>query len=220
MVKDLLNSNKITEAVAKTIRHHTGKSQNTSLEGKDLLHEQVIQKLIYKAVEKDQWIAPFKLVGTEMKVSTELQFNKDKSVKLEGTLDRVHQMNEVTHIIDYKTGRADIMNQGFRNDISGYLNVHFEEPKYKSGFQSFFYGYLWSRKHQDPVKLGVYPLKKVNEGIKWLYYSRIIPSEAFEVFENRLMETLNELFDETVPFKQTDEVDRCRWCAYKDICQR
>ena len=138
MVKDLLNSNKISEAVAKTIRYHTGKSQNTSLEGKDLLHEQVIQKLIYKAVEKDQLTTPFKLVGTEMKVSADLQFAKGKAVKLEGTLDRVHQINEVIHILDYKTGRADILSQGFRNDISGYLNVHFEEPKYKSGFQSFF----------------------------------------------------------------------------------
>jgi len=63
-------------------------------------------------------------------------------------------------------------------------------------------------------------LKKVNEGIQWLNHGQVIPIAGFSEFEKQLTQVLQELFDETVPFTQTDDTDRCRYCAYKEICQR
>ena len=164
------------------------------------------------------------MIGTEMKISSDLEFSPGKAVRLEGTLDRIHAANKIVHIVDYKTGRADlkrIYRPAFPADGEAYVQTHFDEPRYKSGFQGLFYGYLWGKnKGISPVKLGVYPLKKVNEGTQWLNHGSVVPPSGFEEFERRLMEVLTELFDETVPFIQTDQPDRCRFCAYKEICQR
>jgi CRISPR/Cas system-associated exonuclease Cas4 (RecB family) len=66
----------------------------------------------------------------------------------------------------------------------------------------------------------VYPLKKVNEGVRYLNGNQAIPVSGFEEFERLLLETLREIFDEGKPFVQTEDTDRCRYCAYKEICQR
>ncbi len=223
-IKKLLSSQAINETVAWAIKDHFKKSSFSVLEGKDILHEQIIQKLIYKAVEKDQWATPFFMIGTEMKISAELEFKPGHIVRLEGTLDRVHQANEIVHIVDYKTGRADLVslrNPVFPDNGDDYLQKHFDEPRYKSGFQGFFYGYLWGKTGDStPLKLGVYPLKKVNEGTQWLNHRQVIPPSGFVEFEKLLVNTLKELFDESKPFTQTVDLDRCRYCAYKEICQR
>jgi CRISPR/Cas system-associated exonuclease Cas4 (RecB family) len=221
-IKELLDSQVITEAVDWAIKNHFKKSSFSVIEGKDLLHEQIIQKLIYKVVEKDLREAPFTLTGTEIKITSDLEFNPGKAVRLEGTLDRVHVANGIVHIVDYKTGKADLIsNKAFRNDIVQYVQAHFDEPRYKSGFQGFFYGYLWGKNNgKNPVKLGVYPLKKVNDGTRWLNHESVVPPSGFKEFERLLITTLKELFDETVPFTQTDDTDRCRYCTYKEICQR
>ncbi len=220
-LKELLDSQAINEAVDWAIKSHF-KSSFLVLEGKDILHQQIIQKLIYKAVEKDRWATPFKMIGTEMTISSDLEFKSGKTVRLDGTLDRVYSANETLHIVDYKTGKADLK-RIYRNTFTfdDYVQIHFEEPRYKSGFQGLFYGYMWNQNnHSTAVKLGVYPLKKVNEGIQWLNAGYVIPPDGFKEFERLLIATLEELFDEAVPFSQTDDPDRCQFCTYKEICQR
>ena len=223
-VDGILNSQAIAKVVDWSIKTHFSKSSWSVVEGKDLLHQQIIEKLIYKVVQRDRNITPFKLLGTEMKISTDLEFKSGHTIRLEGTLDRVHVAKEVTNIIDYKTGRADlkyVRHTQIPGNTDAYIKTHFDEPRYKSGFQGFFYGYLWNKNNvETPVRLGIYPLKKVNDGVKWLNHDAPIPPSGLEVFEKLLLETLNELFDETKPFTQTDDSALCRFCAYKEICQR
>ncbi|GJM27592.1 MAG: hypothetical protein DHS20C17_02270 [Cyclobacteriaceae bacterium] len=223
-IQDLLASSAINDAVDESISEHLMKSSPSLLEGKDILHQQVIQKLIYKAIAKDQWAAPFQLLGAEITLQSDLRINGGSNVRLEGTLDRVHLARGIVHIIDYKTGKVDLVylpSKIAAEDWDNYVLKHFEEPKYKSGFQGLFYGYLWNKVRENaPIKLGVYPMKKVNEGIKWLNKQQVVPSAGFQEFERQLQNALNELFDETKPFVQTKESARCRFCDYKEICQR
>jgi len=223
-INDLLSSQLIPEVVNESINIQLNRSAGTMLEGKDILHEQIIQKLIYKAIENDRRQTPFTLEGTETKISASLEFGPGKMVSLEGTLDRVHRKNGIVHIIDYKTGKADLpylRKPAFPDSGTTYIEQHFVDPKWKAGFQAFFYGLLWIKNHDPmPLKLGVYPLKKVNEGIKYLNYDQSIPVSGFEEFERLLVQTLEEMFDLDTPFVQTDDADRCRYCAYKEICQR
>lgn len=222
MIEDLLNSQAIKEAVDKSFQTHFKGASYAVVEGKDLLQQQIIEKLLFKAVEKDFRNVPFTLTGTELKVVSDLEFGENRKVKLEGTLDRVHLANQAVHIVDYKTGKADLIRKGsYRNKIEQYIQDHFDHPKYKAGFQGFFYGYLWSKQnHKTPLRLGVYPLKKVNEGTHWLYQGDIIPSSGFIRFERLLIETIQELFDKKVAFTQTEDISLCQFCAYKEICQR
>jgi hypothetical protein len=153
-----------------------------------------------------------------------LELAPGKTVRLEGTLDRVHQKDGLVHIVDYKTGRADLLylrRPAFPGDGAQYVKDHFEIPRFKSGFQGFFYGLLWSKVNgSTPLKLGVYPLKKVNEGIKWLNYGHPVPESGIKEFESLLRDTVNEIFDPAVDFEQTEDSTLCQYCAYKEICQR
>jgi RecB family exonuclease len=223
-VRKLMDSQAIAKALDWSMKIHFRKTVFPVLEGKDILHEQIMQKLIFRVLENDLKATPFHLVATELKISGALEFRAGSTVLLEGTLDRVHLANEILHIVDYKTGRADLKNlyrPAFPEKGAEYVQTHFDEPRFKSGFQGLFYGYLWSGdRGYAPLKLGVYPLKKVNEGIQWLNHDRVIPMDGFSEFERQLKQVLQELFDESVPFTQTDDIDRCRYCAYKEICQR
>lgn len=222
-IKQRLTSQAINDAVAESIGEYLNIT-GTPLAGRDDLHQQVIQKVVYKALERDLAVAPFSVVGTEMKLTTDHEFGEGKVVQLQGTLDRVHQAKDIIHIVDYKTGKADLKTTWapvFPNGGTEYIKEHFDLPKYKSGFQSLFYGYLWNKSRGPAsIKLGVYPLKKVNEGIQWLNHGQPIPPSGFEEFERMLNKKLQELFDPAVPFSQTEDAELCRFCAYREICQR
>ncbi len=222
-IRELLNSNAIKDGVDQSISDYF-KVSAPRLSGKDILQHQIIQKVVYKAMENDLVTAPFLVVGTEMKLKSDLEVNGYGSVRLEGTLDKVYHKREHVHIVDYKTGRVDLKyTRGpvFPTAGAEYIQEHFENPKLKSGFQGFFYGYLWYKTQAEvPLNIGVYPLKKVNEGIRWLNHGQAIPPAGFEEFETQLSSSLQELFNAEVPFTQTTDADRCRFCTYKEICQR
>lgn len=222
-IRDLLNSTAIKDGVDQSIKDYF-KVSTPSLSGKDILQHQIIQKVVYKAMENDLWAAPFLVVGTEMKLKSDLEVKGYGPVRLEGTLDKVYHRREHVHIVDYKTGRVDLKyTRGpvFPTEGGEYIQEHFENPKLKSGFQGFFYGYLWYKTQAEvPLNIGVYPLKKVNEGIRWLNHGQAIPPAGFKEFETQLASTLQELFDPEVPFTQTPDTDRCRFCTYREICQR
>lgn len=219
----LKNSSAIKQAVDASLSKYF-RDAGPVLSGKDLLQQQVIEKLLVKVIENDFRLAPLQLVGSEMTLKVPLELDADKSVLLQGTLDRVHHDGKLVNIIDYKTGRVDLQhvwNNMFPDKGEQYIREHFDNPRYKAGFQGFFYGYLWSKaKTASPLKLGIYPLKKVNLGIKWLNKEHPIPVGGFTIFETLLKETLLELFNPEVPFEQTQDSERCKFCDYKEICQR
>ena len=78
IINDLLSSSRIEEAVELAINNHYRPQGSTRLEGKDILHEQVIQKLIFKAVESELRLAPMELIGTEMKVAVDMEIDEAK----------------------------------------------------------------------------------------------------------------------------------------------
>jgi hypothetical protein len=45
-------------------------------------------------------------------------------------------------------------------------------------------------------------------------------SDYAEEFEKELNITLEELFDYSTAFKQTEDVDTCKYCDFKKICRR
>ena len=45
-------------------------------------------------------------------------------------------------------------------------------------------------------------------------------SSYAQEFESELTAVLDELFDFSTPFKQTDDSDACTYCDFKTICQR
>ncbi len=218
-INKTLASGRLNEAIREVMEEYRN-LKGTRFEGKDLLHMQIVEKLLLKVLESDRKLVPYTFLGAELEAATP-PIGPHK-IKLRGTLDRIHQAHQRTQIVDYKTGKVDLIPYSRRRlSWPEYIDIHFEEPRYKSGFQALFYGYLWSHLHPEhDIRVGVFPMKQVNRGVQWLNYGEVIPAEGFQMFERKLLETFDHLFDPAVSFSQTEDIKRCRFCTYREICQR
>lgn len=67
--------------------------------------------------------------------------------------------------------------------------------------------------------VGIYPLKKITDGVYW-FEEEPIPEERKKIFEEHLNKLFEEIFDPRTPFNQTEDIERCKYCPYASICYR
>ncbi len=192
-------------------------------QGKNLLYKGIIQKLIAKVLENDLLETPFKILELEAKAERKLVLNIDEDiieVPLYGRLDRIEMKDNITRIIDYKTGTVETINQSSKVSDSEHIERIFENIKMKENFQQLFYASLFLNRHSSSkLVVGIYPLKKISEGIHWFEKEPISP-EKKEMFEAKLASLLSKIFDRVTPFAQTPDLEHCKYCPYKSICYR
>ena len=184
------------------------------LEGKNILLRNVIRELIRKILESEKLYTPFRILQLEKDVSNMVALDSNRYVKLSGIIDRVDEKDEVIRIIDYKTGKIG------KKRIDS-LSDYFSDPVYKEQFQAMYYAYL--TKNKIPGKKiisGLYTMRDLSEGIWFLNNNEPFSEEQFREFEILLNKLLNEIFSPDTPFFQTTDEDRCKYCAYKSLCNR
>lgn len=193
------------------------------LQGKNLLYKNVIKKLIDKILDNDIKEVPFKIISLENMVTKELEIKlngKSQKVKLLGRLDRIEEKDGVLRIIDYKTGIVKKPKHLSKTSNEEHIDRIFENTDLKEHFQQLFYAYLYLDTNEvKDLIIGVYPLRDLSSGIYWFEDEPVI-NDKIILFENKLKELLGKIFDSTTPFTQTDDIERCRYCAYKSICYR
>ncbi|MEM6271964.1 MAG: PD-(D/E)XK nuclease family protein [Bacteroidota bacterium] len=188
--------------------------------GKNKLLLGVIRDLILLLLERDRESAPLRIEGLELEIETELTtMRQPEGIKLKGFLDRVDQVGGEVRIVDYKTGRVPR-----RLEVKDFEEIR-DGTKKKEVFQLAFYAYLYLRNaaKDTVVRSGIYPVRNLSQGLKFLSIgpqAEHLDLIALEDFEAELVNILDEIFDPAVPFTQTDEPTRCRYCAYKVICVR
>ncbi|MEZ4886715.1 MAG: PD-(D/E)XK nuclease family protein [Chitinophagales bacterium] len=206
--------------------------------GKNLLLQRVIINLVKKILGHDEKDAPFKIVGLEssevkvtLNIGSKTGVDDDREVALKGVIDRVDEIiledgKPAFRIIDYKTGTVEFVSAtayGKPVPIDAYFHKYFDDPKYKAGFQIYLYSYLYWRQERSlgverpRILAGIYSLKEVNKGIRYLRGKKLIDNKFFEAFEVRLKEMLQEIFDEEQDFVQTDKEDRYKFSPYKRL---
>lgn len=190
--------------------------------GKNLLYKRVIKRLIGKVLESDSLNAPFKIIELESKatkiISVEIN-GEPADITLYGRLDRVEIKDGVTRIIDYKTGNVIFPNRK-KFSQTELLEMMFNDVKLKEYFQQLFYASLYlSGNNVSGLIVGVYPLKKISDGVYW-FEKLPITAEKMEQFESNLSILLKKIFDSTTPFTQTKDPEKCKYCPYKSICYR
>ncbi len=184
------------------------------LEGKNILLRHVMIELVQKVLRIDKRDLPIIIRFLEEKFYHPIQIGSNKAVLLYGIIDRVDEAAGNVRIIDYKTGKVDSGNPENLEKI-------FHDPKFKEQFQTYFYSYLFSKKSiEKPVKAGVLAIKNLSEGIKYLNGGEAISREQFKEFESGLITLISAIMNPALPFDQTIEVERCKYCAYKEICER
>ncbi len=124
-------------------------------------------------------------------------YNGKDAVWLYGIIDRVDKLNDTTRIVDYKTGKVEERKPSTIEDL-------FSDPKFKASFQTFYYGYLYSRKYvNEKIITGLYPLQKFSAGMKYYKDGEAISNEEFKAFDKGLAAILSEIFNAATFLAQT-----------------
>ncbi len=188
----------------------------------------VIEQYALKILRHDASLAPFTLIELENKDSYTPLFKvqvsgKDEEVRLLGIIDRVDRLNGRTRIVDYKTGKDQLKYK----DFEGLFDREGKDQN-KALIQTLFYTYVYERSRSvRDVEPHLYTVKDLKNGTLFsekrrdgLKLSDQNLDYFKEQFELKLSEKLNEMFDETVPFVQTTNLETCKYCPFRKICQR
>jgi ATP-dependent helicase/DNAse subunit B len=182
-------------------------------------------------LEIDQEAAPFQILSMEQAYQAKFKIDTAKGkveVGLEGYIDRVDEQRGTVRLIDYKSG-AD------KKVFSSIESLFDREDKNrnKAAMQTMYYGLLYQAMHPEnrkPLKPALFNFKEIFKEDFNPYLQLKEPkgkaeevgnyNEYAQIYETGLKQLLEDLFDPDVPFSQTDNWDKCKYCAYKEICGR
>ncbi len=199
-------------------------------EGGQIIIAEVMKRYLDLILSVDKKHAPFEIDALEAKFGYQCEIKiplEDAAihVSLTGIIDRIDKKDGIYRIIDYKTGSAD-------KKFSTIEDMMSNEKKNlkKVVLQSFVYGLLFKEKKQPEVPLvipGIYDIRSMSQkGFSPALIFNKLPLDAslflalLPQFEMALGERLVPLFDATTPFVQTQDVEKCKWCDFTEICGR
>lgn len=192
-------------------------------EGQTLVAREVIRLFVEGILEHDRKYVPFQIEGLER---GEWQYfvpiqHAPGRVILSGKIDRIDRKDNTVRILDYKTGRGELE---FRSIDSLFA----EKGRNQAAFQTLIYALLYkSTATAQDVALVPGLISRQN-----LFADEFRPhftlagdevgdaNKILPEFEVKLKELLEEIFDPSIPFVQTEHTEHCKLCAFKAICYR
>jgi PD-(D/E)XK nuclease superfamily len=130
---------------------------------------------------------------------------------------------DVVRIIDYKTGRDE---NAFTSIAS--LFEREDDKRNKAVFQAMLYAWVYARIKAEPnqkIRPGLINRKEIFK--KEFQYGLVMNKQLLDdvtpllpEFEQHLLGLLNELFDPNQHFDQTENINICAYCSFKEICSR
>jgi CRISPR/Cas system-associated exonuclease Cas4 (RecB family) len=218
----------IPKAVDGAIRdfYQAKEGDDLQLSGQLLIARAIFIKYLKAILDYDQQNGTFRVIGLEKEYRAGIAVPTPwgvREVALGGYIDRVDQKDGVIRLIDYKTGKDD------KKVVSvASLFERDNKKRNKAAMQTLLYAYFFQNLHPQ----NSLPLKPAIFNIKEIYNPKFNPFlllEGEEVgnylslreeFEGGLKGLLAEMFDPREPFDQTEDLKKCEYCAYKEICGR
>lgn len=208
--------------------------------GLQLINREVIASYLRQLLRIDQELAPFTVLGLELKVESKFQFNTPdgmKSLSLGGFIDRLDaiaangnpgmsNLAERIRVIDYKTGRTpstlpkDVESLFMSSELSKHTDYYLQAMLYSLIVKH-------SQKYNpasDPVSpallfiqqsgaKGYDPTLKFGKDVIW-------DAATYEKeFMEGLQELISHIFDPSESFCPTDDKQRCESCPYASLCK-
>jgi CRISPR/Cas system-associated exonuclease Cas4 (RecB family) len=193
------------------------------LTGFNIIIEKVIRKFIENTLEYDKSIAPFTIASIERSELYGKEYEIDisgtkQTIKIKGIFDRLDNKDGVFRIVDYKTGNVELSINNLEKIFSKI------DSRTKAFFQMLLYTLIY--KHNQPnihIEPHVYQIKKFAKDKKSAleYNKNNVNSDNSTLlaeFEQRLIETITEIFDFEEPFRQTENTHNCTYCQFVGIC--
>jgi RecB family exonuclease len=199
--------------------------KKVEFEGRHLVVQEVVKRFAARILATDKLYAPFTMEAMELEdLQYPLKIHKQPGyVVLNGKIDRVDRKENTIRIVDYKTGKDKLE---FESIASLFIPG---DKRNKAAFQTFLYAFLYRKRNRisDEVKIVPGLLNRstlFDEDAAFGFtmnkkrVTDIMP--LLPEFEQYLVKLIDEIFDLEVPFDQTDVMETCRYCPYKDICHR
>jgi hypothetical protein len=222
-------------AIEKAIRkqYFLEEDDQLKLTGHLTIARDVLQKYLLRILEVDAESAPFEIISLEAERKYKAQFPiqtlvGSQVVLLGGIIDRVDKREGVIRLMDYKSGKDSKQFQS----IAGLFDRE-NKNRNKAAMQTLFYGLLYH--YNFPTDS--FPLKPALLNLRDVFAENFSPYLELKepkgkvqtvenyldykgVFETHLRELLEELFGPDIPFDQTEDLAKCAYCPYSEICGR
>lgn len=218
----LLNEKTIKEVVNIAFKE---KFPGNELKGRNLFYARVNERLIKNIIKTDRHRKKIKILELETESLNQiLSPGRGLKIKVGGVVDRIDQVEDnrgrIIRIIDYKTGQVTLNSRSRKSDEE-YVSEHFKKSEFKTGFQLYFYAYLYQKLHpEEKVIPGIYTTNKPGKGPIELWNKTPIDDQFFRLFEENLNQLLLEIFDQKKEFRPVEDTSECEYCPYTTICLR
>ncbi|WP_192349337.1 PD-(D/E)XK nuclease family protein [Algoriphagus sp. Y33] len=222
-------------AIEKAIRnfYHLEDEADTKLNGQMAIARDVLQKYLHQILKIDEASAPFTLISLEKEKVYKaglriITSSGEQTVSLKGIIDRVDEHNGSVRLIDYKSGQD---NKTFP-DVTSLFDRE-NKSRNKAAMQTMFYGLIYQATNPGntlPLKPAIFNLREMFGDDFNPYLQQKLPrKEGSEVNDYRQFEEeystglkvlLEDIYNPEIPFDQTEDLKKCGYCAYKEICGR
>lgn len=133
-----------------------------------------------------------KIIALEENLSAEIFIEGiDFPIRINGFVDRIDELDGVTRIIDYKTGKVEARELKIVD-----FSVITEDYKYAKALQVMLYSYLYVSKIKKPtIKLesGIISFKNLSSGFLRINLSDELRGKNYEVTEEKIQNFMNEI---------------------------
>ncbi len=162
---------------------------------------------------------PFIIKTLEQPLETTITI-QDQKIKLHGKADRIDNVGSLHRIIDYKTGKAE--DKELKLVEWGELT---NDAGLSKSFQLLMYAWMYQKMNpaiKDNMVSGIITFRELSAGLKTVKINNndMLDVSVLSLFEEQLRNILSEIFDPETEFSQTIDIDNCKYCAFKGICNR
>lgn len=208
-------------------------SQRESQFGKNFLQRKVLYEYVNKLLKNDLRLIQqsqktnelLSLIDLERSLTTSVTIpinGIETTIYLKGSADRIDKLGNKIRIIDYKSSVKDSDKFKFTN-----FEDLFTDSQYNKMLQLFMYAWLVVKNNMakpEELQPCIIPFKKFEEQPKFILEDvkgggiLNFTAELLEQFEYHLKQTIAEIISNEGAFTQTDDLDKCEYCAYSSIC--
>lgn len=204
-----------------------GRSTHAYLHGKNVMVYEVIKQYINQFLKLEQAKTPFKIIALEKNVKWQYTTPEGINICMGGIIDRLEEKDSILKVMDYKTGKGEAQIK----EVAELFNTT-SHKKNKAIFQTLLYSLVLDATQAHEAK-SVQPhiiwvrdlFKKDYDTTLYLKEEKngLTPISLKTVkteFTNELNTLLAQLFNAELPFMATEQLDKCKFCTYKNLCNR
>ena len=190
------------------------------LQGQYYLIGEILKSYVKQTLKVDIKSTPFRYIGSEYRFNTTYKVNEQLAVNFKGSIDRIDNIGDSVRIIDYKTGTGETK---FK-DIQHLFDSTKDKRPYQI-LQVFVYGLFFLMQNPDTkLSPAVYYLRSIFNDFDPKITMDKVPvidlNSCLPEFKDKFDEVVEEIFNPSVPFTQTQNNKNCQWCSFKDLCNK